>query len=315
MWVELVREREGWIVKIMYEAKVIADSVCNDNRLTTLQVTHPRIIHSEFLTHAMFARNASSSRAIPFKVAVQRVMDDPFIPERFGTNKKGMQAGEDLVGVDIDNAISLWLQARDQAIACARVMSDVNGLNVHKQIVNRLIEPWSWITVCVTGDASAWSNYFALRCHKDAQPDIQKQAYMAQLAYYRSEPVEVSVGEWHTPYIREDERAVMLRMLKACDQNTTGMDIIKVSVGRCARTSYLTQEGVRDVNEDVNLHDRLANSNPGHYSPFEHVCMAMGGDERYGKYKGWKAYRHMLKGEYVEDFKPNHPELVKVAGV
>ena len=80
----------------MYEAKIIADSINNGNRLTTMQLTHPRIIHAEFNTHCMFARNASSSRAIPFDKMVQRVIDDPFIPEYWGVNEKGMQASTEL---------------------------------------------------------------------------------------------------------------------------------------------------------------------------------------------------------------------------
>src|SRR6516165_6397561 len=100
----------------MFEAKIILDSICNGNRLTTMQVTHPRIIHSEFLTHAMFARNASSSRAIPFKKTVQKVMEDPFIPDHWGINQSGMQAAEELSGEKRERAIAKWLEARDEAV-------------------------------------------------------------------------------------------------------------------------------------------------------------------------------------------------------
>jgi thymidylate synthase ThyX len=277
-----------------------------------MQLTHPRIVHAEMMTHCMFARNASSSRAIPFSKAVQRVIDDPFIPRHFGRNEKGMQASEELVGVDRERAVALWLRARDQAIEAARQMSDTD-LNVHKQIVNRLIEPWSWITVCVTGDAGAWSNYFALRCHPDAQPDIQEQAYMAQKAYFLNAPREMVEGQWHLPYITQDDLEKPVGPSYAgVDQTKDPMDLVKVSVGRCARTSYLTQEGTRDRLEDVKLHDRLRYHVPLHASPFEHVCLAMGNDVRYHKYYGWQAYRHMLPREYVEDFQPNHPDLVNV---
>jgi thymidylate synthase ThyX len=286
----------------MYEAKVIADSICNGNRLTTMQLTHPRIVHAEFNTHCMFARNASSSRAIPFAKAVQRVIDDPFIPKHWGRNEKGMQASTELSEREKSQAIRMWLDARDEAIATAREMADAGGLNVHKQIVNRLIEPWSWITVCVTGDWGAWSNYFSLRCHPDAQPDIQEQAYMAQFAYFRSEPERLPPGSWHTPYLSNEEFNELMQI--------GDMEPAKVSTGRCARTSYLTQEGTRDFTEDIKLHDRLITHVPLHASPPEHVCQAMGDDKQYAKYKGWKSYRHMLSREYVTDFKPNHPELI-----
>jgi thymidylate synthase ThyX len=286
----------------MYEAKIIKDSICNGHRLTTMQLTHPRIVHAEFNTHCMFARNASSSRAIPFSKVLQRVIDDPFIPKHWGVNQSGMQAAENLEGDNREAAIRYWLRARDQAIEIAKTMADKDGLNVHKQIVNRLLEPWSWITVCVTGDSGAWSNYFALRCEKDAQPDIQEQAYMAQYAYFTSIPQELNSGDWHTPYVSDDEK-------KQC-----GDTVIQVSVGRCARTSYLTQEGVRDFSEDIKLHDRLRYHTPLHASPFEHVCMAMGNDLRYAKYTGWQAYRNSLPREYVTDFVPNHSELVQKIG-
>jgi len=281
-----------------FEARILKDSICNGHRLTTMQLTHPRIVHAEFNTHCMFARNASSSRAIPFSKIVERVIEDPFIPKHWGVNQKGMQATQELSGPERGRAIFLWLEARNHSIEIARTLANSNNLNVHKQIVNRLLEPWSWITVCVTGDASAWSNYFSLRCHPDAQPDIQEQAYMAQLEYFTSIPKEVQDGYWHLPYTTDEE----------ADQISES-DLIKISVGRCARTSYLTQEGGADPEADIALHDRLRFHVPLHASPFEHVCQSGHGDARYGKYVGWKSYRHMLPREYVTDFQPNHPYL------
>jgi hypothetical protein len=319
-----------------------------------MQLTHPRIVHAEFNTHCMFARNASSSRAIPFKKTVERVLEDPFIPEHWGINQSGMQAFAELEGLKRDRAIKHWLEARDEAVRIATEMAaatcthcdgginweyakrpggvteristpcyfcggDGIGLNVHKQIVNRLIEPWSWITVCVTGDAAAWSNYFALRCHPDAQPDIQKQAYMAQKEYYESTPQPLQPGQWHCPYIKFEEFAE----IREWENNLWDTDatyataksvgdmpaVVLISTGRCARTSYLTQEGTRDFAEDIKLHDRLRYHTPLHASPFEHVCIATGDDQRYAKYVGWKSYRHFLPKEYVTDFQPNHPDF------
>lgn len=312
----------------MYEAKVLTDSICNGHRLTTMQLTHPRIIHSEFMTHGMFARNASSSRAIPFETMLRRVIDDPYIPRTFGTNQKGMQPAPPLQGKAHEEAVAIWLEARDNAISWAKILAsktclkckgsghnlELNecpdcegsglGLNVHKQIVNRLIEQWMWITVCVTGDAGAWSNYFALRCHPDAAEAIADQAYMAQLAYFKSTPKELVEGDWHTPYI------IMSDYCDFAVQELSANDINKVSIGRCARTSYLTQEGKRDFKEDIKLFDRLSSSTPMHASPFEHVCEAMGDDNRYAKYIGWRSYRHIMPNEYVTNFVPNHPELI-----
>lgn len=329
-----------------FEAKIIADSRTggrlnpNGSRLTTMQLTHPRIIHAEFMTHGMFARNASSSRAIPFSKTVERVMKDPFIPTYWGVNQKGMQAFVELQGKKREIAIRKWLEARDHAVKVARelandgkcktcdgdgytaewrykdnVLHPVNptcpdcdgdgiGLNVHKQIVNRLIEPWSWITVCVTGDEGAWANYFCLRCHKDAAHDIQRQAFMAQRLYCKSTPQLIPEQGWHTPYVSNIEYNEIVQ--------TLGFDALKkVSVGRCARTSYLTQEGTRDYLKDIELHDRLCAQVPKHMSPFEHVCEAMADTTRYAKYIGWRAYRHTVPQEYLTTFVPNWEEYFK----
>jgi hypothetical protein len=299
-----------------------------------MQLTHPLIVHAEFMTHCMFARNASSSRAIPFSVMVLRVDEDPYIPRTFGQNQKGMQPAEPLTGWRLDRARELGLDWRDEMVRMARELASTkchacrgsgkriplrpdgtvgiidiqcedchgtgDGLNIHKQIVNRLIAPWGWITCAVTGTWDAWSNYFALRCHHMAQEAIYDQAMMAQKAYFLSRPNIVSPGGWHTPYMSYEDAM----------ECANSMEEVKVSTGRCARTSLLTQEGKRDLAEDIGLHDRLTVGSPMHASPLEHVCQAMGDGQRYGKYVGWKAYRHMLPGEYITDFKPNHPELV-----
>lgn len=292
-----------------YEAKIIADSICNGHRLTTMQVTHPIAIHQDFMTHGMFARNASSSRAIPFRIMVKKVMEDPYIPARFGKNQKGMQAGIDLSDMEHEEAVQNWLAARDACVQEATDMYNPDGLDVHKQYVNRLLAPWSWITCCVTGTWPAWSNYFALRCHPAADPGIQTQANMAQLIYFRSQPRELLSGQWHLPYLNEEEKARLswdIRTRSAEYSRATA-----VSAARCTRTSYLTQEGKRDEDEDLAMHDRILASRPLHASGLEHTAMAMDDNERYSKYVGWKSYRHFQPNEMTYDFVPNLPELVE----
>ena len=291
----------------MFEAKIIKDSIGSQGqRLTTMQLTHPRIIHAEFMTHRMFARCASSSRAIPFPKVLEKVKNDPFLPVYWGVNQKGMQAEQELAADKQASAISKWLRARDLMIEVATDMADPDGLNVHKQIANRLLECWSFITVCVTGDAGAWSNFFSLRCHKMAQPEIQKVAFMARDAYAASTPDQLMEGQWHLPYITAEDLALVSEVTAQTSvTNVAPPDIdtlIKVSVGRCARTSYLSQEGKRDLAADVALHDRLVASQPLHASPAEHVCVATGDLERHGCYTGWLSYRHTLQHEYVTDY-------------
>ena len=48
------------------KVEIVADSINQQgDRLTSLVLTYPRIIHAEMMTHRMFSRNASSSRAVP----------------------------------------------------------------------------------------------------------------------------------------------------------------------------------------------------------------------------------------------------------
>ena len=270
----------------MFSAKVLADSTnCCDNRLTTMELTFPRFVLAEFNTHRMFSRNAASSRAIPVEKMIEQVEKNPVIPIHWGKAQKGMQAYEQFTGVDANECVDRWLTARDYALGAAEGMLD-QGL--HKQIVNRILEPWMWITVIATGNEGAWNNFFALRCHHEAEPHIQKIAEMAREVRSQSTPQKLSDGQWHLPLIGFEG-----------DELLSVEDQVKVSVGRCARVSYLTMNGVRDTLKDVELHNRLLASK--HFSPFEHVAREASWDYDYKTGNlgaGWTQYRKTLKGEY-----------------
>jgi len=262
----------------MYDAKMIADSISPEGvRLTTMEVTYPRFVHTEFMTHRMFSRNAASSRAIPIQKMIQAVLDDPVMPVWWGKNQAGMQAREELEGEALILAGERWLQARDEAIEWVGCLADIG---LHKQIANRLLEPWMWITVIVS--ATDWANFFHLRCHPDAQPEIQKIAYMMRDLYYSHEPEEATV---HLPYIYPED----------CEPPRTLYDLKKISVGRCARVSYLTHDGKRDPQADIDLCNRLILS--GHWSPFEHVAQSTSKPGYFGNFRGWYQYRKEFKDE------------------
>lgn len=108
--------------------------------LYTWILTYPRMILSEFNTHRTFSRNTSSSRAIPSGKQRQRVLDDPFVPVYIGANQRGMQAGEELTGRR-EAAVGIWKVARLPQVLAAFVLERPG---VHKQIANRLVEPWTW---------------------------------------------------------------------------------------------------------------------------------------------------------------------------
>jgi thymidylate synthase ThyX len=261
-----------------FECKVAADSLAPcGSRLTTFIVTYPRAIHSEIMTHRMLTKSSASSRAIPTEKLIQRVLDDPWIPEYIGANQKGMQAGTELPEWKRTAAVGEWLTCRDAAVAQARQLV---ALGAHKQIVNRILEPWMFITVIISG--TEWDNFFGLRTHEAAEPHFQHIARMMRDAREASTPKVLVKGDWHLPLIfDEDYEAAILA--DPTHPTTVMENLVKISVGRCARVSYLNHEGKRDVQADIDLHDRLMVQRPLHAAPAEHVAQAMdwpGGDSK-----------------------------------
>lgn len=288
----------------MIKADIVADSIGpNGVRITTFVLTYPRFIHAEFMTHRVFSRNASSSRAIPVKKQIQMVIDNPVIPLAFTKNKAGMQGGEALSGDQEAAAISAWLEGRDRAVEMAQKLAD---LEVHKQYANRVLEPYAHITVVAT--ATDLDNWFALRCHYMAQPEICELAMQMLEKYKNSRPEQLRAGGWHLPFLTKDEIA---------EAFNTGKEefLVRQSVARCARVSYLNHDGMfPTLEQDLQLYDRLLGSQPVHASPAEHQAMARdvledrdGGMDvtrlaYSGNLRGWIQYRKTIEGENVTEF-------------
>lgn len=279
----------------MIKAEVICDSISfQGNRLTTFQLRYPKFIHGEFMTHRVFSRNASSSRAIPTKKYLEEVRSDDLraTPISWGLNKPGMQASEICTREDEFYARERWRQAAIHAASIAEMMGH---LHLHKQIVNRILEPFVHINVVCT--ATEYDNFFGLRLDKAAQPEMRQLAIEMYQAYSASEPVLLNPGEWHLPYC-PDVYSKQCTMLD---------DAIKVSVARCARVSYLSHETGREstIVEDLLLYQRLVGSQPLHASPAEHqatpdilgLTYSWDKPELHGNFVGWLQYRKMLKGE------------------
>jgi thymidylate synthase ThyX len=282
-------------VDVSYGAKILLDSknVATGDRLTTFEVTYPRFVHAELMTHRLLSRNSASSRAIPIEKMIARVLEDPAGPVFWGKKQKGMQATEEVDPIYKHDARVEWLLARDQAVQHAR---ELIALDVHKQIVNRLLEPWMWITVIVS--ATEYENFFALRCHKDAQPEIQKIAYMMRDLYQQNVPENFAPGSWHLPMV-SDEDVVALDRSGACPiiiNEEMLVSLRKLSAARCARVSYLTHDGERDPDADIQLFNRLVES--GHWSPLEHVAQALPSSDRCGNFNGWKQLRKIYPNEH-----------------
>ena len=293
-------------------AKVICDSICKHSkiRITTLELEYPRFIHSEFMTHRVFSRNASSSRAIPIMKMIQAVIDNPAMPIHWGKNQAGMQAREQLEDRYQLQAQLLWKAARDSAVEHARTMM---ALGAHKQIVNRILEPFTHIRVIVT--ATDFANFFALRDHEDAQPEIRELARVMKAAMETSTPKSLGLGEWHLPYLDDEDLAnINNHMAESSitrhepNKWDVCMMACAVSAARCARVSYLTHNGERPTLEkDLELYRHLVNANPPHMSPCEHQaspnCYSKVADLGYpithSNFRGWNQFRHLIKGESV----------------
>ena len=266
----------------MISAKVICDSISPSGvRLTTMELNYHRFIHAEAKTHRilslddeeyeivlkqdvdlmddpMLSRNASSSRAIPVAKMLHQVRDNPAVPIHWGKNQPGMQAREEIECPPL--AQDVWKYASELAVDRAYELKD---LDTHKQIVNRVLEPFQWIRVILT--ATEWDNFFKLRLHKDAQPEMMVLAEHMKKAMDESIPTELHPGEWHLPYVD---------LADFDDSGDPITEAIKCSVARCARISFLNHDNsTPNIEKDIALADKLLEA--GHMSPFEHIATPM----------------------------------------
>lgn len=246
-------------------AKVICDSISEDDiRLTTFELEYPRFIHAEMMTHRGLSKNSSSSRAIPIQKMIDLTESNPAVPLYWGKNKSGMQAGDEVD--DVQYSTDVWMTALSGAIGQTEFL-EIEG--VHKQTANRLLEPFQMMKVVVTG--TDWENFFNLRIHPDAQPEICMLAYRMYQAVQESEPVSLRSGEWHLPYVNlgwngKGEIAYF-------DDNFNPVELeqaIKISAASCASVSYRT-EGMTLEKADK-IFDMLIKAEVVHSSPLEHCA-------------------------------------------
>lgn len=286
------------------DVKIIADSISPPGRrITTFQLRYQRFFHSEFMTHRMLSRNASSSRAIPVAKMLSQVWNDPAMPVYWGSNKAGMQAGKELTGCRKKLAETMWVSTGRVMCIASWVMMK---LGMHKQITNRMLEPWQYISVVVT--ATEWSNFFALRNHKDAQPEFRELAAAMEKAMSESIPNHLELGEWHLPYMSEDEIEIA-KMVGAYNV------LPKRSAARCARVSYNKHDGTKPtLEEDLELYNQLmtrpytdkrgntyGDDDPIHASPVEHQAYpAQNPFEHSGNLVGWIQLRKLIEQNNFE---------------
>lgn len=313
-------------------AVLIKDSVSiTGERLRSFECRYPKAIHNEVMTHRVFSRNASSSRAIPISRMIKDVLDEPWIPEKWPKNMRGMQAKEHLAPAESDRALAAWLRGRDRAVETANELSyifpEIDGdpfVSVHKEVANRVLEPWAHINTLIS--STDFANWEWLRDDEDAQPEIQRLAQKMKVAQDCSNPRLLKEGEWHLPYINDYDAEYQGayefwkqgRVTRDEPQPFHIRDLLLVrSTARSARVSYKTFETgkVSTWEEDQALYDRFVGAIKKHASPFEHqgtpdVWLDVHTEgklghwrrKRYhGNFRGWVQHRKMIDGECARE--------------
>ena len=126
------------------------------------------------LTHRMFSRNASSSRAVPVQKMIEAVKNNTFCPFEFQKAHKGMQGSEYFTDEDKEDCIKLWLESAELALQQAEKMK---AKGISKQIINRILEPYQYYKVLITGSKEGWDNFFELRCPSYKIDDIDNTRF------------------------------------------------------------------------------------------------------------------------------------------
>ena len=309
-------------------AKIVCDSISQDGvRITTLEIEYPRFIHGEFMTHRSLSKNSSSSRAIPIQKMLDQIEDNMAIPIYWGKNKSGMQAVEEVDDLSKKKAETMWKGCFWKAKDTASWMSD-DGL--HKQVPNRLTEPFQMMKVVVTG--TDWDNFFNLRIHPDAQPEICMLAYKIYKAMEESYPVKLKAGDWHLPYVGfeywGDDPKYSITKVSEDDDQSYGMkyeeylsleDAIKISASCCAQVSYRNTD--MSLEKADKIFNMLIKSDVLHASCFEHLATPIRSQEGLingwdfgithqnksgqlfsGNLRGWISYRQQLQDNTCWEF-------------
>lgn len=313
-------------------ARVVADSISpQGQRITTFELEYPRIIHSELMTHRLFSRNAMSSRAIPIKKMIEQVQQNPAMPVKFGKNQPGMQdAGDHNELIDAGYEPATWWGLA--GLSAARFAEAFAEAGYHKQIANRLLEPFQRMKTVLT--ATDFENFWWLRVDKDADPTIFALAEAMKKAFDESEPELLEPGQWHTPYVDhvyeyediDDKECVVFVGYCVLDENDkpvmlTVEEAKAISASCCAQVSYRVLNNTKD--KALDIYGKLLSGNKVHASPFEHQATPLVhasceelGNEAFaweegvthvdrngmfwsGNFRGWSQHRQLVPNNVV----------------
>lgn len=295
-------------------AKIIADSISPQGvRMTTMEIEYPRFILAELNTHRMLSKNSASSRAIPVKAMHEFIDNSPAEPVYWGKNQAGMQAKAEIGAHEREEAKYIWIKAKEDALHWSGALAE--RLEVHKQIANRITEPWMTMKTVISG--TEWRNFWWLRCHADAQPEIRVLAQKMFELYQQHQPQQLQPGEWHVPYVltRRDDRD-NLQYLDSNDVSISATEARIVSASCCAQVSYRKNDDT--LEKATKIYRQLIESEPAHASPVEHQATPMRpgvdnyapeawqpgtthvsarGDLWSGNLRGWIQHRKLITGE------------------
>lgn len=248
----------------------------------------------------------------------------------------------------IEKKKGYWLGARDKAITAASdlVSSEIRGTHyeqnedgsfkeksvilinnstVTKQLANRLLEPFMWVTQLITGTRESFEHLFEQRCpiyelevcpdsvvyarskkefienydcfaekddlwwlqHNKGQAEIHFMDLAEKMydALNESTPKGLYGEEWHIPFREEILKDKELKGIEDLG------DLIKMSVCLTAKISYtkIGDENSITVEKAREMYERLKNS--GHWSCFGHIAKCMTNEE----------YNTCIKGRIYED--------------
>lgn len=232
----------------------------NGEELITMEIELHRFVLPEFNTHRTFSRNFQSSRAVPVQKMIEQVRNDPAMPVHWGKNQRGMVAEEQL-----ENVEHIQRRWRLAAISAADEAEYLVSQGLHKQVSNRLLEPFMWTKGVATATRTAFEAFFLLRSHKDAQPEIKALSDAMKVVLEESVPRKLECGEYHLPYVDLEDPLFTIE------------EAVKISSSCCAQVSYRSLDDSIEKAEKIynmlNLPENgVYKEDPPHFSPTEHIA-------------------------------------------
>lgn len=273
-----------------HPVRLLADSIY-ETRLTTFLIPLPTCLLAELRTHRLlhwgddedFSVNANSDRAIPIDKRITMTIEHPYLPIPSKANK-GMTGVEDMTREEGKHLRGLYYSALTEAVVQANRLKDAGG---SKQMVNRILMPYAWSSVVVSGGEEAWDCFFRLRLGKDVEPNFRFISRLVKTLTSLSTPTQLREGDWHIPFTEE------INLLDKTFPLSTE-ECILVSASCTARTSYNI---VRE--ESMEKHKERANRCWAelHTSVFEHQARAEKGTKHTGNLgRGWSQARKLIEG-------------------